>query len=110
MLRRLAALVVLALGVSALLPAVAQMREGDAEEGRRIAATWCSNCHITGERPPRSAADAAPSFRSIAARPSTDAASLHAFLSGPHGAMPDFQLSRAERDAVAAFILSLRGE
>jgi mono/diheme cytochrome c family protein len=34
--------------------------------------------------------------------------SLRVFLQTPHANMPNFQLSRAETDAIVAYILSLR--
>ena len=60
-----------------------------------------------GQTPP--SGDAVPSFRAIAAMPSTTALSLRVFLQTPHGRMPDFALSRNETDDVIAYILSLRG-
>ena len=54
------------------------------------------------------ASDSAPSFRVIAAGPSTTAASLDRHLSVGHTLMPDFSLSSQERNALVAYILSLR--
>jgi mono/diheme cytochrome c family protein len=45
-----------------------------------------------------------PSFRSIG----LTAEQLHTFLTHPHGAMPDFGLTRAEIDDVIAYIETLR--
>ncbi|MCX8135069.1 MAG: cytochrome c [Roseococcus sp.] len=97
------------LGVLVATPAAAQ---GPAPaligEGQRLAQQWCANCHAVapGQRPP--AGDAAASFPAIAALPSTTEMSLRVFLQTPHAAMPDYRLSRAELDAVVAYILSLR--
>jgi hypothetical protein len=44
----------------------------------------------------------------IAARPSTTAGSLDRYLSVGHTLMPDFSLSSQERNALVAYILSLR--
>lgn len=76
-------------------------------EGQRLAQQWCANCHAVapGQRPPTG--DAAPSFPAIAALTSTTEMSLRVFLQTPHGTMPDYQLSRAQTDAVVAYILSL---
>lgn len=79
-----------------------------AGEGERIARQWCANCHAVapGMMPP--AGDAALSFPAIAALPATTETSLRAFLQMPHANMPDFGLSRADLDAVVAYILALR--
>jgi len=90
-------------------PAVAQVVTGDVVAGQRIAETWCANCHLVGTRSTGPATDTAPSFVSIARRPSTTTISLRAFLQSPHRQMPNYQLSRAETDDVIAYILSLRG-
>jgi mono/diheme cytochrome c family protein len=86
------------------LPAAAQ----DSRGGRVLAERWCMACHIV-EREPRSAtADGVPTFPAIAARPDTTTASLDSYLSTGHTRMPDFQLSRGERNALISYILSLR--
>ena len=84
-------------------PAAAQ----EASVGGRLAVRWCMACHVV-ETNQRMATDNAPSFREIAARPSTTAASLDRYLSKEHTLMPDFLLSAQERNALAAYILSLR--
>jgi cytochrome c len=48
-----------------------------------------------------------PSFRPVAQGPLT-ADQLRAFLSHPHGAMPDLALSRAEIDDLIGYISTLR--
>lgn len=77
-------------------------------EGQRLAQQWCANCHAVapGQRPPTG--DAAPPLATVAARASTTEMSLRVFLQTPHANMPDYQLSRAQTDAVVAYILSLR--
>ena len=86
------------------LPAAAQ----DSRGGRVLAERWCMACHIV-EREPRSAtADGVPTFPAIAAKPDTTTASLDSYLSTGHTRMPDFQLSRGERNALISYILSLR--
>lgn len=80
----------------------------DSRSGRILAERWCMACHIV-EREPRSAtADGVPTFPAIAAKPDTTAASLDSYLSTGHTRMPDFQLSRGERNALVSYILSLR--
>lgn len=65
-------------------------------------------CHNVEPNPPRAVANGVPSFAAIAARPETTAASLDRYLSTGHTRMPDFSLSRSERNALIAYIRSLR--
>lgn len=77
-------------------------------DGRVLAERWCMACHVV-ERAPRAAtADGVPTFPAIASKPGTTAASLNDYLSTGHTRMPDFQLSRGERNALVSYILSLR--
>jgi len=94
--------VVLALALPAL-PAAGQ----DRSVGGQLAVRWCMACHVI-EPGQRMATDNAPSFQAIAARPGTTADSLDRYLSTGHTLMPDFSLSSQERDALIAYILSLR--
>lgn len=90
-------------------PALAQSPPAPlAEEGARIAQQWCANCHAIahGRQPPTG--DAASSFPAIARLASTTEMSLRVFLQTPHANMPDYRLSRAETDAVVAYLLSLK--
>lgn len=94
----------LALAGAAALPAAAQ----GPGFGGELAARWCMGCHVI-EREPRSAtADGVPNFPAIAAKPDTTAASIERYLSTGHTHMPDFSLSRSERDALVRYILSFR--
>ena len=103
--RRLAALLVLA-GLLTFGPRQARA-DGDAAEGRRLAGVWCSDCHQVDPRPQGTASDAVPSFRAIAATPSTTVLSIRAFLRTPHDVMPDYRLTEAQIDDLSAYILSL---
>ena len=85
------------------LPAAAQ----DPSVGGKLAVRWCMACHVV-EPNQSTATDNAPTFRAIAARPGTTASSLDRYLSIGHTLMPDFSLSSQERDALVAYILSLR--
>lgn len=93
---------VLALALLAF-PAAAQ----DPPVGARLAIRWCVACHVV-EPNQSTATDNAPSFQAIAARPNTTAGSLDRYLSIGHTLMPDFSLSSQERNALVAYILSLR--
>jgi mono/diheme cytochrome c family protein len=93
-------------GLILATPAAAQTN-GDAAFGLGIARSWCSNCHVIGDKPAQ-AADQVPSFPAIAARPTTTAANLHTFLLKPHGQMPNFALTAIQIDDTVAYIMSLR--
>ena len=76
--------------------------------GGTLAEHWCMGCHVVEPEPPRPSNGGAPSFSAIAAKPSTTAATLDRYLSAAHTHMPDFALSRNEREAIIDYILSLR--
>jgi mono/diheme cytochrome c family protein len=85
-------------------PAAAQ----DSRSGRMLAERWCMACHIVEREPTSATADGVPTFPAIAAKPGATASSLDNYLSTGHTRMPDFQLSRGERNALVSYILSLR--
>jgi mono/diheme cytochrome c family protein len=105
--RRSAACLVTALVVLAVASAGAA-RAADPGDGRRLARQWCRNCHIVA--PGTGGSDAAPPFESVANRPGFTGAGLRAWLADPHPPMPNLNLSRAEIDAIIAYIRSLRRE
>jgi len=80
---------------------------GDAEKGRTLARAWCASCHAVEPGGAAPFADI-PSFAAVARMPSTTAPALHAFLSTPHGDMPDIKLKSDELDAIVAYLLSLK--
>jgi mono/diheme cytochrome c family protein len=83
-------------------------RAQDIANGKVIAHVWCSNCHRVDPEEQRAVRYTTPTFSSIALMNSTTRLSLAAFLSTPHGGMPDLTLSRKEIRDVSAYILSLR--
>ena len=93
--------------ILALLPLPAAAQQGPGVGGA-LAVRWCMACHVIEREPPRAIADGVPSFPAIAAKSSTTAESLDRYLSSGHTRMPDFSLSRDERNALVAYILSLR--
>jgi mono/diheme cytochrome c family protein len=94
----------LALLLAWLAPLAAR---ADAAAGERLARQWCANCHvIDASGPATTLLQGPPSFRIIAGH--LDPAEIRAFLTHPHGAMPDLALSRAEIDDLIAYIGSLR--
>ena len=79
----------------------------DAANGQRLAQQWCANCHvIDGSGPSARLPQGPPSFRVAAGH--LDPGQLRAFLSHPHGAMPDLALTRSEIDDLIAYIEGLR--
>jgi mono/diheme cytochrome c family protein len=92
---------------AAAMPASAADPLADAENGRALARTWCVQCHAV-ERGERQRADGVPSFTALANEQHNTQDRLRAFLTRPHGRMPDLTLSRQERDDVIAYLLSLR--
>jgi len=91
----------LALGAAlATSPAMAQ---GDVKTGETVARTWCSPCHNTNGR---GASDVVPSFGYLAAERSER--ELRAFLTNPHGAMPNIQLSRQQIEDVISYMETLK--
>lgn len=86
------------------LPALAQ----GPGYGAALAERWCMACHIVEPAPRTASANGIPSFSAIAAKPTTNAEQLKAYLSTGHTRMPDFSLSNRERQALVDYILSLR--
>jgi len=90
-----------------LLTSVAAHPAGaDASKGSQLARQWCTACHVTSERPTGNVQQGPPSFATIARARTAD--QLRAFLSHPHGAMPDLSLTRAEIDDLVGYIETLR--
>ena len=98
--------IVLAAVTVGLLPIVAEAQSADVGGG--LAERWCMGCHVIETGPGDVASDGVPTFPAIAAKPSTTAESLVRYFSTAHTTMPEFSLSRAERDALVTYLLSLR--
>jgi mono/diheme cytochrome c family protein len=79
----------------------------DAQKGAQLARQWCANCHVVGSNPAGTVPQGPPTFPAIA-RSGMTADQLRAFLSHPHGAMPDLALTRAEIDDLIGYIETLR--
>ena len=74
--------------------------------GRRLSARWCSECHavdLASDQRHR-----APSFASIAARPTVNADMIASFLLLPHATMPNPPLSRKDARDIALFIIEMK--
>jgi mono/diheme cytochrome c family protein len=94
----------LALLLASLSPIAAR---ADAAAGERLARQWCASCHVIDKSGPATTLpQGPPAFRVIAQH--LDAAEIRAFLTHPHGAMPDLSLTRADIEDLIAYIESLR--
>jgi len=79
----------------------------DAAKGAQLARQWCANCHVVASNPAGAVPQGPPSFPTVA-RSGMTADQLRAFLSHPHGAMPDLALTRTEIDDLIGYIETLR--
>ena len=79
----------------------------DADNGAQLARQWCANCHVIGNNSAGPVPQGPPSFQMVAHSGLT-VDQLRAFLSHPHGAMPDLSLTRTEIDDLIAYINTLR--
>ena len=100
---RLPAVIVVTL---VLATATVESALADAAKGSQLAQQWCASCHVTGDTPAANLQQGPPSFSTIAHARTAD--QLRAFLSHPHGAMPDLSLTRAEIDDLVGYIEKLR--
>ncbi|MBO0742819.1 MAG: cytochrome c [Hyphomicrobiaceae bacterium] len=97
---------VMALG-SILTSAAAPTADADVAKGRELARMWCASCHIIANNPTGPVPQGPPSFQAIADSGMAPD-QLRAFLSHPHGAMPNLTLTRSEIDDLIGYITSLR--
>ena len=95
------------LALLVLACAAAQPAHADANKGAQSARQWCANCHVIGGNPAGPVPQGPPSFQMVA-RSGMPADQLRAFLSHPHGAMPNLSLTRAEIDNLISYIEMLR--
>ncbi len=97
-------------GASLMIGALGLASAASAEpaEGLRLVRQWCTSCHIVA--PGTGGSDAAPPFQTIANDPNVTEGGLRAWLANPHPPMPRFDLTRAETDAIIAYIRSLKRE
>lgn len=95
-------LILLMLGSEAAHPVLA-----DVTKGAQIARQWCASCHVIGAGQTGAVPQGPPTFQSVA-RSGMTPDQLRAFLSHPHGAMPNLALTRAEIDDLIGYIQSLR--
>ena len=101
--RSIARAVLAAILLVALLPRA----RADAARGMALADRWCAACHVVGAGRGESVPQGPPTFRQVA-RSGLTADQLRAFLSHPHGAMPNLSLTRAEIDDMISYFETLR--
>lgn len=87
--------------------ASAQPVPNTAAQGKQLAQQYCVTCHIITPTGHGGWTDA-PRFDAIANRPDASAAKISAFVQQPHMNMLNDQRPKAEADAIATYILSLR--
>jgi mono/diheme cytochrome c family protein len=95
-----------ALGALAACGAIGGAWSADTDHGERLARRWCAACHIVAPDQTRGE-DNVPPFASIAKMRGFGADQIALFLLNPHPKMPDMQLTRAEREDLAAYIARL---
>lgn len=88
--------------------ALAAGTRADVGSKHALARAWCASCHAVEPSDLEGPMPHAPSFTAVAQLPSTSAPALRAFLTTPHGDMPDIKLKAGEINAVIAYILSLK--
>jgi len=97
---------ILMLALTAGGAAASSSMAADAAKGARLAEQWCAHCHVIGGPPTGTVQQGPPSFRAVAQTLPDEP--LRAFLTRPHGAMPDLALTRAEIDDLMAYINTFR--
>lgn len=80
---------------------------GDIAAGFKRAKEVCAKCHVVADGVGGGGTDGAPPFATIPNELKRSEAHIKAFLSRPHGRMPDFVMTRREIDDLTAYILSL---
>ena len=80
---------------------------GVVANGRVLAMTWCSACHLVPGGRQATVVDV-PTFQSLAQRLPTDTDVLSAFIANPHPPMPNLNLGRQDIRDILAYIASLR--
>ena len=80
--------------------------QGDPRNGRAIARSWCTGCHLV--EPSGLGSDTAPPFAVIANDPARTAPRLKRWLADPHPPMPNLKLTPREIDDVVAYLESLK--
>jgi cytochrome c len=80
----------------------------EVEGGHELARAWCTSCHAVEPGETVGPFADVPTFTAVARQPSTTASALNAFLTTPHGDMPDVKLTDRQLNDIVSYILSLR--
>ena len=78
----------------------------DVDNGRRLSARWCSECHAI--EPAEGKGGRTVSFAVIAGRPDITSDMIASFLRMPHSTMPNPPLSRQDAQDIAAYIMQMK--
>lgn len=90
--------------VIAALAGAGEAAAQNVDNGRSLATRWCAACHVVDRTTTTAPADGVPGFPALARR---SVAELRAAMNPLHSRMPDFALSKAQQDDLAAYIKSL---
>lgn len=103
--------IVIALAPYILAPELAAASdEGMVEKGRAMADRLCAVCHMNPGQGEKAGASGVPSFNAVANRPAQTFEGVEAWLQSVPPMMPNHHLTRDEIQALATFIMSLRGK
>jgi cytochrome c len=94
--------------LSAAIATALRAMAADVSRGTQLARQWCAHCHIIGSAPQTGTIQQGPPDLRAVAQGGISSEQLRAFLSHPHGAMPDLALTRSEIDDLIAYIETLR--
>jgi mono/diheme cytochrome c family protein len=83
---------------------------GNARHGESLATAMCAQCHAVRAGQLRSPDPMAPNFTSIATTLGMTAMALRVWLQSSHPSMPNYILTREQRNDVVAYIMSLKAE
>jgi mono/diheme cytochrome c family protein len=80
---------------------------GNPYVGRKIAESWCGECHDV-EPNGIDVYGGVPAFQTLADNPAFTETALRAFLQTPHADMPNVMPTREQTDHIIAYILNLK--
>ena len=82
---------------------------GDPVNGMESALSMCGECHLVFENADSTSKFEAPSFKEIAAMPSTTRMAISAWFRSQHPSMPSYIIEEKDANDLIAYILSLKG-
>ena len=96
------------LGLILLLPAWAAQAAGDAQEGRRVAETWCARCHVVGTAKPYGGIDTTSTLFLMSEQLDDYRQRVQTFKDRrPHKALDFDEVSRDDLENLLAYIGTL---